>query len=304
MSPAATILLAIVVLVACPLAIRTSPGWMGAGRRPMRLARQLSLVGAPSLAVALLAPPRPFAAILALPWMLAALLATLAATGRLIADPDRLRPGPRHAEDAALAFWLVGAVFAVADRAGVTPFGFDPTLIGLTVIHFHVAGLVLPTAGAAAWRARPARWLEPGLAALIVGIPMTAVGFFGLTVVNWIGASLVVGGAVAVAAGHLRLALRPGVAGRGARILLGVAGGSLLLAMPLAAIYATASLVGVAGPSIAWMIATHGTLNALGFALPAMVGWWRIRARQAPAPLDRRPASSDAMLRAGRAASR
>jgi len=74
--------------------------------------------------------------------------------------------------------------------------------------------------------------------------------------------------------------------------------------MPFAAVYATASLVGVAGPSIAWMMATHGTLNALGFALPAMAGWWRIRARQARAPHRQATGSSDATLRAGRAAYR
>jgi hypothetical protein len=302
MSPGATILLAIVVLVACPLAVRTIPGWTGPGGRPIWLARRLSLVGAPLLAVALVGTPGPAAAILALPWAAAALLATLAATRRLLADPDRFRPGPRHAEDAALGFWLVGSVFAVADRAGVTPFGFDPTLVRLTVIHFHVAGLVLPTAGSAAWRTRPSRWLELGLVALIAGIPLTAVGFFGLGVANWTGAMLVVAGAVAVAAGQLRVALTASDAGPVARPLLAVAGGSLLLAMPFAAVYATADLLGMAGPSVAWMIASHGTLNALGFAVPSMVGWWRIRARQARRLQPRGTTASDAMRRAGRAA--
>ena len=214
--------------------------------------------------------------LLVLPWVLAALVAAIAGVAWFLVDPERMRPDPRHVEEAALAFWLVGACFLVIDRAGISAFGFDSTLIRLATVHFHTAGLVLPMAGAAAWRARPSRLLELGVGVLVVGIPMTALGFFGLGAVNWAGAMLVIGGAVAVAAGHLHVARTAGDLGTPSRLLLALAGGSLLLAMPFAAGYATARLVGAPGPSIVLLIATHGTLNALGFAIPAMVGWWWI----------------------------
>jgi hypothetical protein len=67
-------------------------------------------------------------------------------------------------------------------------------------------------------------------------------------------------------------------------VLGAIAGMSLLLSMPLAVIYATATFVGSAWPSIGWMAAVHGTLNAIGFALSMVVAWTLDRRATEPAP--------------------
>lgn len=53
--------------------------------------------------------------------------------------------------------------------------------------------------------------------------------------------------------------------------LLRVAGVTLLTTMPLAAIYASSVFSGSTVLDIPTMARVHGTLNALGFALPAVV---------------------------------
>ena len=101
----------------------------------------------------------------------------LAAGLRLLKDPARFRPSVRHATDAAVAFLAVGATFATIDRLGARPFDFASEIILLTAVHFHFAGFVLPLAGALAYARRPGRWLEIALGAVVVGIPITALGF-------------------------------------------------------------------------------------------------------------------------------
>jgi hypothetical protein len=43
--------------------------------------------------------------------------------------------------------------------------------------------------------------------------------------------------------------------------------------MPLAVVWATASWLGVALLSVPVMAATHGALNVVGFAVPAVFAW-------------------------------
>ena len=43
--------------------------------------------------------------------------------------------------------------------------------------------------------------------------------------------------------------------------------------MPLAAIYATGTLTGLAWLDLSTMARIHGSLNALGFALPVVLAW-------------------------------
>ena len=60
---------------------------------------------------------------------------------------------------------------------------------------------------------------------------------------------------------------------RGARVLGTVAGASLLISMPMAAIYATGALVGGSWLDLTTMARIHGGLNALGFAVPVILAW-------------------------------
>ena len=258
------------------------------GSRPSAAVLRLLPVGAGLLLVSFLRPAGVVAAVLATPWLAITGWVALAAGMRFIRDRDRLRPGVRHATDAAVAFLAVGATFAVIDRLGVQPFGFSTTVILLTAVHFHFAGFVLPLAGALAYVRRPARWLEVALGAVVVGIPVTALGLFGLPLANWFGAVLTAGGGFGIGVATLLVART--LDGRVAIPLAVVAGASLLVSMPMAVIYATGTLVGSSWIDLGVMAGVHGSLNALGFAFPAMVAWTLERRALTPAEPDRRPA--------------
>ena len=223
-------------------------------------------VGAGLLVVSFWLPAGPVAAVLAAPW--------LAITGvdracwpgcGSLRDPDRFRLGVRHATDAAVAFLAVGATFAVIDRLGVQPFDFSATVILLTAVHFHFAGFVLPLAGALAYGGDRRRWLAIALGAVVVGIPVTALGFLGLPLANWVGAVLTASGGFGI--GLATIAIARTLSRRWAVALAVIAGASLIVSMPMAIIYATGTLLGTAWLDIEDMAAIHGTLNALGFSL-------------------------------------
>jgi hypothetical protein len=207
------------------------------------------------------------AASVTLPWLAVGVAAALAALLDEVGARRLLGRDVRHAESAALVFLAVAPAFLVADRLGVHPFGIDPLIVRLTAIHFVFAGFALPLVGAAAWRRRSVPSLELALGAVVVGIPLTAFGFLGFPTINWIGALLVaaggfgVGSATLSTAGHLGQPI--------GRRLMRIAGGSLLLAMPLAAVYATGLFLGLAWLDIPAMVRIHGMLNVLGFALPS-----------------------------------
>ena len=139
------------------------------------------------------------------------------------------------------------------------------------MVHFHFAGFALPLAGALAFTRRPRRWLEVATGAVIVGIPTTALGFFGFAAANWIGATLTAAGGFGI--GLATIAVARTLATRTTTALAVVAGLSLLVSMPLAVAYATETLIGAAWLSVGTMAAIHGTLNAFGFALAAVVAW-------------------------------
>jgi hypothetical protein len=258
------------------------------GSRPPAAVLRLMPVAAGLLLVSFWLPAGPAAAVLALPWLAITGITAIAAGLRLLRDPERFHPGVRHATDAAVAFLAVGATFAVIDRLGVQPFGFSATVILLTAVHFHFAGFVLPLAGALAHVRRPRRWLEIALEAVVVGIPVTALGFLGLPLANWVGAVLTASGGLVI--GVATLAIARTLLRRSAVALAVVAGASLIVSMPMAIIYATGTLLGTAWLDIEDMAAIHGTLNALGFSLAVVVAWTLERRASTPAEPDHRPA--------------
>jgi hypothetical protein len=241
------------------------------GSRPPRLAFRVLPVASGLLIVAFLPPAGLAAGVLALPWLMVTGLIALAAVLRLLRDPDRFRPGIRHATDAAVVFLAVGSTFALIDRLDVRPFDFPATVILLTAVHFHFAGFVLPLVGALAYERRHGRLLELAIGAVVIGIPVTALGFFGIPIANWIGAMLTAVGGFGIGIATLRVART--MARRSSVVLAAVAGASLSVSMPMAVIYTTGVLVGTTWLDLSTMAAIHGTLNALGFAVPATVAW-------------------------------
>lgn len=257
-------------LILVPLGYRLL-GVAAPGSRPPEVALRAVPFAAGLLVLSFLLQAGPFAAILALPWLAVTGVTAIVAGLRLLRDPDRFQPGVRHATDAAVAFLAVGAAFAFTDRLGARPFDFSTTIILLTAVHFHFAGFVLPLAGALAFTRRPSRWLELALGAVVIGIPVTALGFFGFPLANWVGAMLTAVGGLGI--GLATLGAARGLVPGAAVVLAGIAGASLLISMPLAAVYTTGTLVGAGWLGMDLMARLHGGLNALGFALPAVIAW-------------------------------
>ena len=230
-----------------------------------------SLAAGLALTAAFLLPAGVPAALLAVPWLGVASLVAAAAVLDILHRPAPWRPDVAHAFAAARAFLFVGALFALTDRLGFRPFDFDATIILLTAVHFHFAGVALVLAGALAYRHRPNRWIEFAIGAVVVGIPLTALGFFGLPLANWVGSMLVAGGGFGIGIATWRSS--EWLTSRGARALARVAAASLWVAMPMAAAYSTGTFLGTTWLDIPTMARIHGSLNALGFAVPVMVAW-------------------------------
>jgi hypothetical protein len=254
-------------LVVVPLGLRSIER---ANDRLMRVAILSSVPSAITLAIAFALTPGLVSGSLAVPWLVTTGLTAGSSILGFARDPARMHPTPRRALDAATGFLFVGAAFALADRADARPFDFSATIILLTAVHFHFAGFALVLAGALAWQARPGPAVALALVLLILGIPLTALGFFGLPLIAWFGVILVASGAIGVA--FATLALSRGMS-RGARVLATVAGIALLVSMPLAVIYSTGTVLGTTWLDLATMARIHGSLNALGFALPVVLAW-------------------------------
>ena len=252
------------VLPALPLV----PGSGLAGRALLAAAGAAALLG-----IAMAFGPGPAAGVLAIPWLVVAIAVAIS---RLPGMWARLRSLRAFADglgaDAACAFLAVGATWALLSRLGVRPMGFEDRIVLLTAVHFHVAGFVLVLVGELLRRRAGTGILAAGLAALVIGIPTTALGFLGVDAAALVGGWLVAVGGIVIGAGLLRAGLRGPVAGlRGP--LPAVAGVALLLSMPLAVVWATTSWLGIAFLSVPLMAATHGALNVVGFAVPAVFAW-------------------------------
>ena len=166
-----------------------------------------------------------------------------------------------------------------------------PTIILLTAVHFHFAGFVLPLAGALAYGRRPGRWLEIALGAVVVGIPITALGFLGIPYANWIGAMLTAVGGFGIGVATDPRRSTPGPAAREGPCPV-VAGASLLVSMPMAAIYATGTLVGTTGSICRrWRGSTAASTRSAS-PFPVIVAWTLDR-RSREMPTDRADLPAD-----------
>lgn len=266
-------LLLLAALVCVPLGLalladseESAAPWAG---RVLLLAQP---VAALMLVAAFVPPAGLTAAALALPWLLVTLL--IAGLGLL-----RLRrPSGWGAEELSLAagmvFLAVGGGWTVLSRLGARPLDFSHVIVLLTGVHFHYAGFVLPILTGLVGRAVPGVPARLAAWSVMAGVPLVALGITvgrSFPVVELLAAWFLSAGCLLVAIGQFRVALR---AGRSARsFLLFLSGLSLLGGMALAAVYALGVWLGAGWLSIETMIPWHGTLNALGFALPGLLAW-------------------------------
>jgi hypothetical protein len=210
--------------------------------------------------------PCPVAAVFALPWLALALAGAVAAVRHGLDHlPSIVRPGqvPDLALDLALGLWAVAATFTFVDRLGIDT-GFSPTIVLLTAAHFHFAGFGLLALASLLAPSRP--WLRASLLGLMIGIPLTAVGFIVASdAVNALGALLVGLSGIGVAIAFL-VSGSPGGTQWGWRL----AGGALLIGMTLGITWSLAILSGHTLLDIDVMIRTHGALNATAVLLSVM----------------------------------
>jgi hypothetical protein len=227
-----------------------------------------ALLAALPLVIAFALPPGPIAAVLTGPWIVLS-FAALAATVRealprlrVLLTLDRT---PDLGNAAATGFLAVGATFLTTDRLGLQPLGFAPVIILLTAVHFHFAGFGLLTI--ASRLARRLAWITLPVVGLILGIPITALGFVLDSL--WIGAvgAVIVGGSgLVVGLGLLAALPAPSLD----RVAWRLAGLALLIAMPLGIGWSVALLVGASLMPLDLMVRTHGVLNALAVTLVAL----------------------------------
>jgi len=154
--------------------------------------------------------------------------------------------------------------------------GFREPIILLTAVHFHYTGFATALiAGAmvdfAQVRGRHSA-TRSGLVVLVVALPFVlAAGFV-------FSPAIKVCAAVLLSMTMLGLAISQLEAGRAAprsdaSIFLWISSAAVALAMTLAGTYAVGDFLERNWISIPRMASTHGLLNALGFALPALIGW-------------------------------
>ncbi|MFB1064316.1 YndJ family transporter [Natrinema sp. H-ect4] len=232
-----------------------------------------------ALVAALAAPQGSLVAVaLTLPWLCVTGAIALCGLGRLTARGGG--PLPELAIDAGLLYVPVAATFLCMHAAGVS-LRFAPIIVLLTGVHFHYAGFALPLVVGLTGRiltgddgtfpaAITGRATAAATVVIVVGILLIAVG---ITFSPLVEAVAVIAFTIAVAGFAIRL-LRdvvPAVA-RLPGLLLAVAALSICWTMALALAFASASLPGT--PSlitIPEMIRWHGSVNAFGFALPALL---------------------------------
>jgi hypothetical protein len=234
-----------------------------------RVARRAVTPAGIALAIALLLPPGPVGVVAALPWVVTVGLLGVAAL------VDRVRRGPSVdaalIPEAALGFAAVGGILLLDHRIGADPFGFSQFLVLLAAVHFTAAGFVMLTAISALSRHRGGRAPLVAGALAIVGGPLTAIGFFGLPMVNIAGALLTATAGLIVGVLHLHVARSLGSGAPAA--LFAAAGACLLVTMPMAIIWAIGLLTGTTILPLDLMTRVHGSLNAVGFSVAAMLGW-------------------------------
>lgn len=274
------LLFSALVLVPLALELVVETDETGAPAQWLALVRRWQFPAAFLLAVACGLSSGLLAAGLAMPWVV--VTAGLAVVGLARVKRAQLRrPLDGLCADAALIFLGVGGGWVLVERAGLSPLGFDSTIVTLTAVHFHYAGLVLPLVAGRVQR-ELFFWRFPAQAAVgvVLGVPAVAFGITA-TKLGWghnleeaAGCGLALAG-MAVAVLQVRIALeskRPVLT----RWLLGVSGASLFFGMVLAGLYAMGASVIVPWLGIPQMRLIHGTVNAIGFGLCGVIAWRRM----------------------------
>lgn len=207
-------------------------------------------------------------------WLLVTGLAALLGLSRLL-KPE-LRTASEISVSAGLIFLPIGAIWLIASRLGIQPFGFGDTIVVLTAVHFHFAGFAAPVLAGLAGRRLPKgvtlrKVFGFAVTCIIAGTPLVAAGITFSPLAALVGASI-------ISAGLITLAILvcgwvvPSLPFR-AQLLLVISSVATLPAMVLACAYAYSIVFQKLIIDIPQMAMTHGIANAFGFALCGMLAW-------------------------------
>jgi hypothetical protein len=270
-------------LVIVPLGMelgRTIERTIGRSEWKSELARRLQPLGAATAVFAMFLPPGRGAGAAAAGWLLVCVLMAIEGVPSLMRLPRNSRENAesrliRCALALARIDLAVGGAWLVASRLGLRPMGIQEPIGLLTAVHFHYAGFATATIAAATLRFRAqrgtTRWLRPVVLA-VISLPYAVAAGFVVAPALKMAAGLLFSASVAVLAVFLRECGKR-AADSTARALLQVAAGAVFAAMLFAGAYAIADFAGSNALTIPQMARTHGILNAVGFCLPALLGW-------------------------------
>lgn len=176
---------------------------------------------------------------------------------------------------------VIAASSLIAERGGYELFGFGSTTHALTVAHFHFAGFAAALiAGLAAATTRSA---VAQIAALTVpvGIALVFLGYFTGDEVEFAGAAVLTAG-MWLLGWVIWREVAPTSRSTTTRVLFMISAAVLAVTMVLALSWAAGHVWdSVPHLSLTWMAATHGVVNALGFALCGVLAWRRIQFERA-----------------------
>ena len=214
------------------------------------------------------------AACCAIPWLFFCSLLAITNASKWFEKKNEISD---HVILAGFLYLPIGGAWAVADRLGFRPLDFDPTIVLLTAVHFHYAGYILPLIAGLVLKHFHFEWKKYIGYGIIVGIPLVAIGITStkLEWPEWIELATVIimtFSAASVAMLHITLGFKYSNMLYG--ILWIIAGIALFNGMVLAFLYGIRTIYPLSFLTIPWMYAVHGTLNAVGFAAPALLGWY------------------------------
>ena len=172
-------------------------------------------------------------------------------------------------------FMITGASWALFYRADFQPLDFTPTIVLLTGVHFHYAGLILMSLASNWLEEFPKHLQKLFTYAFFIGIPLLAAGItyshlHGPSLLELIAATWMAGTAFSFAATNIYFRL--GKKKTLGNLLILIASLLLMAGMALALLFGWKAILGISWISIPWMYAVHGTINSIGFALPGVMG--------------------------------
>lgn len=177
---------------------------------------------------------------------------------------ERPWSAPKLARCVGLVFLPAATTWLVSERAGYSLLDYAPFWVLLTAAHFHVAGVYLMTILGRVTEGRGAFGAAVAIAC-VASVPLTAAGIYGPM---WLEVGAALGMAASgLAAGILMVTQKV--------LALRIAGGVLLLTMPLAGAFAlrdhgtSFSILGF--DPLGSMLVSHGALNVLVFAAISLV---------------------------------